>query len=77
MDYGGAEQNDVGYYGGGGDDRGEDDLQYEEENRQELYSRGGGDIEPPIRSLDGSSAGHELKHSIDESSPSAGLVLLL
>ncbi|XP_019194278.1 PREDICTED: heterogeneous nuclear ribonucleoprotein 1 [Ipomoea nil] len=73
MDYGVAEQNDVGYYGG---DRGEGDLQYEEENRQEqLYSRGGGgggDLEPPIHSLDGSSAGHELKHSIDDSTPSAG-----
>lgn len=77
MDYGVAEQNDVAYYGG---DTGEGDLQYDEENRQELYSRsgggGGGDLEPPIRNLDGSSAGHELKHSIDDSSPSAGLVLL-
>nr|GMC76018.1 heterogeneous nuclear ribonucleoprotein 1-like [Ipomoea batatas] len=73
MDYGVAEQNDVAYYGG---DTGEGDLQYDEENRQELYSRsgggGGGDLEPPIRNLDGSSAGHELKHSIDDSSPSAG-----
>lgn len=75
MDYGAAEQTGLAFYG---DDQEEDELQYEEENQPELYSGGGEDAEPPplpIRSADDSAAREELKHSINDSSSSAGLVL--
>ncbi|VFQ65468.1 unnamed protein product [Cuscuta campestris] len=72
MDYGVAGNNDVSFYGGGGRLE-EDDLRYDEENGGEIYSRSGGAaVEPPVHSVDGSSAVIELQNSVDESSLSAG-----